>query len=179
MKDERIPAKITLDAYAASHRAVAYLKEKSELPKRVRVRTSKYLNNAIEQDHRRVKQRLRSMLGLKSFRTAAVVIGGLELAEKIKKGHLNSVSSAAAGQRCQRSGKLPWLHNRDNSSIAGQDRPNLATSRNCTRAIAGPSVNVQSTKGCPRPARFQRRFLCGADLCILQPHEALTVPWRE
>ena len=26
------------------------------------------------------------MLGLKSFRTAAVVIGGIELAEKIKKG---------------------------------------------------------------------------------------------
>ena len=86
MKDERMPAKITLDAYAASHRAVADLKENGELPKRVRVRTSKYLNNAIEQDHRRVKQRLRSILGLKSFHTAAVVIGGIELAEKIKKG---------------------------------------------------------------------------------------------
>ena len=86
MKDERIPAKITLDAYAASHRAVADLKENGELPKRVRVRTGKYLNNTIEQDHRRVKQRLRSMLGLKSFRTAAVVIRGIELAEKIKKG---------------------------------------------------------------------------------------------
>jgi len=33
------------------------------------------LNNLIEQDHRRIKQRLRPMLGLKSFRTAAVVIG--------------------------------------------------------------------------------------------------------
>jgi len=86
MKDERIPAKITLDAYAASHRAVADLKENGELPKRVRVRTSKYLNNTLEQDHRRVKQRLRSMLGLKSIRTAAVVIRGIELAEKIKKG---------------------------------------------------------------------------------------------
>jgi transposase-like protein len=86
MKDERIPAKITLDDYAASHRAVADLKENGELPKRVRVRTSKYLNNAIEQDHRRVKQRLRPMLGLKSFQTAAVVISGIELAEKIKKG---------------------------------------------------------------------------------------------
>ena len=52
----------------------------------MRVRTSKYLNNAIEQDHRRIKQRLRPMLGLKSFRTAAFVIKGLELAEKIKKG---------------------------------------------------------------------------------------------
>jgi len=45
-----------------------------------------YLNNTIEQDHRRVKHRLGPMLGLKSFRTAAVVISGIELAEKIKKG---------------------------------------------------------------------------------------------
>jgi transposase-like protein len=50
------------------------------------VRSNKYLNNLIEQDHRRVKQRLRPMLGLKSFQTAAVVISGIELAEKIKKG---------------------------------------------------------------------------------------------
>ena len=79
------PREITLDTYAASHRAVAELKDNGELPKRVPVRTSKYLNNLIEQDHRRVKQRLRPMLGLKSFRTAAVVISGIELAEKIKK----------------------------------------------------------------------------------------------
>jgi transposase-like protein len=71
IKAERIPAKITLDAYAASHRAIADLKENGELPKRVRVRTSKYLNNAIEQDHRRVKLRLGPMLGLKSFPTGS------------------------------------------------------------------------------------------------------------
>jgi transposase-like protein len=83
---QRTPTKITLDAYAASHRAVADLKRAGELPKRVRVRSSKYLNHTMEQHHRRAKQRLGSMLGLKSFRTAAVVISGMELAEKIKKG---------------------------------------------------------------------------------------------
>ena len=86
MDGQRVPAKITLDAYAASHRAVADLKGNGELPKRVIVRTSKYLNNRIEQDHRRIKQRLRPMLGLKSFHTAKTVIGGIELVEKIKKG---------------------------------------------------------------------------------------------
>ncbi len=85
MQQQRIPTKITLDAYAASHRAVADLKWAGELPKRVLVRSSKYLNNIIEQDHRHVKQRLGPMLGLKSFATAAVVIGGLELAGEIKK----------------------------------------------------------------------------------------------
>jgi putative transposase len=83
MKGQRTPTKITLDA--ASHRAIAQLKSNGELPKRVPVRTSKYLNNLIEQDHRRVKQRLHPMLGLKSFRTAVVVISDIELAEKIKK----------------------------------------------------------------------------------------------
>ena len=33
-----------------------------------------------------MKQRLRPMLGLKRFRNAVVVISGIELAEKIKKG---------------------------------------------------------------------------------------------
>ena len=86
MTGQRVPSKVTLDAYAASHRAVADLKGDGELPKRVLVRSSKYLNNLIEQDHRRIKQRLRPMLGLKSFQTADIVISGIELAEKIKKG---------------------------------------------------------------------------------------------
>ena len=63
MKEQRVPTKVTLDAYAASHRAVADLKEAGELPTRVVVRSSKYLNNLIEQDHRRIKQRLRPIVG--------------------------------------------------------------------------------------------------------------------
>jgi hypothetical protein len=51
MKRQRIPTKITLDAYAASHRAVAQMKQAGELPKRVKVRSSKYLNKS-EQHHR-------------------------------------------------------------------------------------------------------------------------------
>src|SRR4030095_580058 len=42
--------------------------------------SSKYLNNLIEQDHRRVKHRLGPMLGFKGFRTAGVVISGGGLA---------------------------------------------------------------------------------------------------
>ena len=67
IKNRRTPTKITLDAYAASHRAVREMKEAGELPRRVRVRSSQYLNNLIEQDHRRVKQRIRPMLGFKRF----------------------------------------------------------------------------------------------------------------
>ena len=54
-----------------------------------RCRSCKYLNNVIEQDHRRIKQRVRPMLGFKGFETAAVTIRGIELAEKIKKHQFN------------------------------------------------------------------------------------------
>jgi hypothetical protein len=71
----------------------------------------KHSGELIEQDHRRVKQRLRPMLGLKSLRTAAVVIGGIELAEKIKKGQFKIGKRAVGRPPCRRSGKLPWLRN--------------------------------------------------------------------
>ena len=76
MNNTRVPTKITLDAYAASHR--------------VKVRSSQYLNNLVEQDHRRVKQRIRPMLGFKRFDNAVVTISGIELAEKIKKGQFKT-----------------------------------------------------------------------------------------
>src|SRR6201993_2664649 len=88
-KQHGAPRVITLDGYAASHRAVTNLKESGILPRRVQVRSCKYLNNVIEQDHRRIKQRVRPMLGFKRFETAAVTIRGIELAEKIKKQQFN------------------------------------------------------------------------------------------
>jgi len=53
-KQHGIPRVITLDSYAASHRAVDKLKTSGILPRRVQVRSCKYLNNLIEQDHRRI-----------------------------------------------------------------------------------------------------------------------------
>jgi transposase-like protein len=73
------------DAYAASHRAVQELKSEGRLPRRVRVRSNKYLNNMIEQDHRRIRQRTRPMLGFKRLDNAAVTISGIELVQKIQK----------------------------------------------------------------------------------------------
>ena len=90
MKNRRTPSKITLDAYAVSHRAAREMQEAGELPRRVKVRSSQYLNNLVEQDHRRIKQRIRPMLGFKRFDHAAATITGIELAEKIKKGQFKT-----------------------------------------------------------------------------------------
>ncbi|BCG05207.1 hypothetical protein PPGU19_097750 (plasmid) [Paraburkholderia sp. PGU19] len=73
------PETITLDGYAASHRAVREMKTDGLLPEDTKVRSSKYLNNVIEQDHRHIKSRTNVMLGFKRFRDAATTISGIEL----------------------------------------------------------------------------------------------------
>jgi len=53
--------------------------------RRVKVRSSKYLNNLIEQDHRAIKRRYAPMKGFKSFANATITIAGIELAHRIHK----------------------------------------------------------------------------------------------
>jgi transposase-like protein len=48
-KQHGVPKVITLDGYTASHRVVDKLKTSGILPRRVQVRSCKYLNNVIEQ----------------------------------------------------------------------------------------------------------------------------------
>ena len=87
------PRTITLAGHAASHRAVWEMKTDGPLPADTKVRSSKYLNNLIEQDHRGVKLRIAPMLGFRWFRTAAIVIAGIELLRRIHKGQFNHARS--------------------------------------------------------------------------------------
>lgn len=82
----RLPHKITLDGYQASHRAAREVLEQHRGGARTEIRSSKYLNNLIEQDHRSIKHRLGAMLGLKRFRNASITIAGVELMHRIRKG---------------------------------------------------------------------------------------------
>jgi transposase-like protein len=72
--------RITVDGYPATHAALGELKTEDVLPQQTKVRTSKCLNNLIEQDHSRVKQRVYPMLGFKRFVNAAITISRIELA---------------------------------------------------------------------------------------------------
>jgi hypothetical protein len=72
----RPPHTITLDGYAPSHRAGREMRTDGLLPKRTKLRSSKYLNNLIEQDHRGIKSRAHPALGFKNFESAAVKIAG-------------------------------------------------------------------------------------------------------
>lgn len=80
------PESVTLDGYAASHRAVRELANEDRRWQRTTLQFSKYLNNLVEQDHRGIKSRTRPMLGFKTFASAPTTIAGIELFHRIRKG---------------------------------------------------------------------------------------------
>jgi transposase-like protein len=79
------PGKITLDGNGGSHLALRLLRQEDPRWHDVVVRSRRYLNNIVEQDHRAIKRRCASMLGFKSFRTATITLAGIELAHRIRK----------------------------------------------------------------------------------------------
>lgn len=80
------PSKVNLDGNKATHRGLLLLGKEDCRWQAVEIRARRYLNNVVEQDHRAIKQRCASMLGLKSFRSAAITLAGIELAHRIRKG---------------------------------------------------------------------------------------------
>ena len=57
---------------------------------RIKIRQCKYLNNIIEQDHRRIKRLTRPMLGFKTFHAAQRTLAGIEVLAMIKKGQMKT-----------------------------------------------------------------------------------------
>jgi len=57
---------------------------------RIKIRQCKYLNNIIEQDHRRIKRNTRPMLGFKNFHAAQRTLFGMEVMVMIKKGQMKT-----------------------------------------------------------------------------------------
>ena len=86
----RGPRKVTLDDHAPSRRALWLLRRDALFWRHVQVRTKRYLNNIVEQDHRAIKRVARPALGFKSFRSAAATLAGVELMHMIRKGQLRT-----------------------------------------------------------------------------------------
>ena len=91
------PRKLNLDGNAASHLALRLLRQENPALQSVVIRSRRYLNNIVEQDHRAIKRRCAPMLALKSFRTAAVTLAGVELAHRIRKGQFTFGSGIPTG----------------------------------------------------------------------------------
>ena len=72
------PRTITVDKNAAYPCATKRMKKAGELWRFAKLRQIKYLNNIVEQDHRRIKQLVRPGLGFESFHTARRTLAGYE-----------------------------------------------------------------------------------------------------
>jgi len=83
-----IPRVINVDKNAAYPAAIKRLKREGRLPRRVRLRQCKYLNNVIEQDHRNSKKRVWLAKGYQSFPSARRTLEGLETMHMIRKGRV-------------------------------------------------------------------------------------------
>ncbi|MDH1321612.1 IS6 family transposase, partial [Enterobacter bugandensis] len=83
------PEVVTIDKSGANTAALATLNVGKAEEETITIRQSKYLNNLVEQDHRNIKRRIRSMLGFKSFRRAQTILAGIELIHMIRKGQFH------------------------------------------------------------------------------------------
>lgn len=82
-----VPETVTIDKSGANLAALEAINHDRKTP--IKVRQSKYLNNLVEQDHRAIKRRTRPMLGFKTFRCARILLGGIELMHRIRKGQFD------------------------------------------------------------------------------------------
>jgi len=82
------PRVINVDGHPAYATAVEELKESGELGRRCRCRSSPYMNNVLEQDHRFIKKRIAASLWFRSVGGALNTIAGYESMHMIRKGQV-------------------------------------------------------------------------------------------
>jgi putative transposase len=80
------PDTVTIDRSGADLAGLHAVNAGRETP--IKIRQVKYLNNIVEQDHRAIKRRTRSMLGFKTFRCARILLSGIEFMHMIAKGQM-------------------------------------------------------------------------------------------
>jgi hypothetical protein len=158
------PTAVNLDGNAASHRALRLLGDEDPKWKSVEVRCCRYLNNIVEEDHRAIKRRCASMLGLKSFKTAAVTFAGIELANRIRKRQFSFGRSDPGG-----TWSLKQLWDRALVPGASSDPPHYEPSYAHPPMHQNSRVNARS-KAAPldtEPRRHARKIVDGRGLYLL------------
>jgi transposase-like protein len=86
------PERVVIDGRQTNREAIVSCDATNRLQDRsrrrlkpIRIGQSRSLNNRIEQDHRRIKRRIRPMLGFKSMEAAANIISGIEMVHMMRK----------------------------------------------------------------------------------------------
>ena len=92
------PVSITTDKLGSYPKVIQRLQRDGRLSLDVTHRTSKYLNNIIEADHRALKQLIRPARGFQTMKTVFATIKGFEIMRMIRRGHCICREPGAAGE---------------------------------------------------------------------------------
>jgi transposase, IS6 family len=87
----RNPREVVTDRLKSDPRALCEMKQKGEMWRFARHRRGRWLNNRVEQDHRRIKHLTRPMLGFQGFWTAKRTLAGIEAMAMLAKGQARAV----------------------------------------------------------------------------------------
>ena len=87
----RHPRTIITDRLTSDPGALREMKRDGELWRFTRHRRGRWLNNRVEQDHRRIKRRTGPMLGFQGFWTARRTLAGVEAMAMLAKGQVRAV----------------------------------------------------------------------------------------
>jgi transposase-like protein len=158
------PRKVTLDGHAASHRAVRLLGDEDPRWKSVLVRSCRYLNNIVEQDHRAIKRRCASMLGFKSFETAATTLAGIELAHRI---HKQQFSLGADRLQPRSSPKSVWDRALENPESCNVSRSIFPRARPPMHQNSKVKLRRKAVASKTSPRRYARKIFDGRGLYTL------------
>src|SRR5215213_1796450 len=92
-EDTRDPRTVVTDRLKSYPGAVREMKRDGELWRFTRHRRGRWLDNLVEQDHRRIKRRTRPTPGFGSFRTARRTLAGVEAMAMLAEGQVCVVPS--------------------------------------------------------------------------------------
>ncbi len=77
------PEKINIDKSGSNTAGIQAINKQTG--SKIETRQFKFLNNIVESDHRRIKHRIRPMMGFKSFESAKITLAGIEVMAMLKK----------------------------------------------------------------------------------------------
>jgi len=79
-----VPIKINIDKSGANTTGIKLYNKRHGT--NIEIRQCKYLNNIVEQDHRKIKRHTKSLGSFKSFVAAKITLAGIEMINMLRKG---------------------------------------------------------------------------------------------
>lgn len=84
IKNNGTPKKVNIDGSLANEAGIKKYNKKHD--EEIIITKVKYLNNIVEQDHRNIKRKTRSIQTFKNFYSAQITLAGIEMVKMLKKG---------------------------------------------------------------------------------------------